>query len=133
MRSRVRDCFPLRPAVRFRPKLEALEVGFLRSAGFVQINLVSDVPGLATLVSPDLVNPWGISTSPNGEFWISEAGMGTTALFNGAGTPHGLLVQVPSPLGAGSPTGTVFNSTGQGFEITAGGMSASSIFLFATT
>jgi uncharacterized protein (TIGR03118 family) len=118
---------------RFRPTLEALEDRSLPSAGFLQVNLVSDVPGLAALVSPDLVNPWGISTSPNGEFWISEAGMGTTALFNGAGTPHGLVVQVPSPLGEGTPTGTVFNSTGQGFDISAGGMTASSIFLFATT
>jgi uncharacterized protein (TIGR03118 family) len=122
-----------RPAVRFRPTLEALEDRSVPSTGFSQINLVSDVPGLAALVSPELVNPWGISTSPNGEFWISEAGMGTTALFNGAGTPHGLVVQVPSPLGEGSPTGTVFNPTGQGFEISAGGTTASSIFLFATT
>jgi uncharacterized protein (TIGR03118 family) len=105
----------------------------LPSAGFLQVNLVSDVPGLAALVGPDLVNPWGISTSPNGEFWISEAGTDATALFNGAGTPHGLVVQVPSPLGGGSPTGTVFNPTGQGFEISQGGISASSIFLFATT
>src|SRR5262249_51046920 len=133
MHSRIRNRSSQRPEVRFRPTLEALEHRSLPSAGFLQINLVSDVPGLAALVSPDLVNPWGVSTSPNGEFWISEAGTGTTALFSGAGTPHGLLVQVPSPLGAGSPTGTVFNSTGQGFEITAGGMSASSIFLFATT
>jgi uncharacterized protein (TIGR03118 family) len=132
-RFRKPDRLSPRPDVRFRPTLEALEDRSLPSAGFLRFNLVSDVPGLAALVSPDLVNPWGISTSPNGEFWISEAGMGTTALFNGAGTPHGLVVQVPSPLGAGSPTGTIFNSTGQGFEISAGGMSASSIFLFATT
>jgi hypothetical protein len=29
-----------------------------------QTNLVSDIPGLAKLTDPDLVNAWGISFSP---------------------------------------------------------------------
>ena len=28
---------------------------------FLQTNLVSDLPGLAKITDPDLVNPWGIS------------------------------------------------------------------------
>ena len=30
---------------------------------YVQTNLVSDIPGLATLTEPKLVNPWGVSHS----------------------------------------------------------------------
>jgi hypothetical protein len=31
---------------------------------FLQTNLVSDIPGRAKITDPDLVNPWGISSSP---------------------------------------------------------------------
>jgi hypothetical protein len=39
----------------------ALWAGTLRAqvADFVQVNLVSDLPGLATITDPELVNPWG--------------------------------------------------------------------------
>jgi hypothetical protein len=30
-------------------------------ADFIQTNLVSDIPGLAAITEPELVNPWGIS------------------------------------------------------------------------
>ena len=49
----------------------ALWAGTLHAqvTGFVQVNLVSDIPKLATLTEPELVNPWGVShssTSPSG-------------------------------------------------------------------
>jgi hypothetical protein len=31
------------------------------AAIYVQTNLVSDIPGLATVTDPHLVNPWGVS------------------------------------------------------------------------
>jgi hypothetical protein len=31
---------------------------------FVQTNLVSDIPGLATITDPELVNPWAFRTAP---------------------------------------------------------------------
>src|SRR5437899_2636107 len=31
---------------------------------FVQTNLVSDIPGLATITDRELLNPWGVSQSP---------------------------------------------------------------------
>ena len=34
--------------------------------GFSQTNLVSDIPGLATITDPNLKNPWGVSFA-NGE------------------------------------------------------------------
>ena len=35
---------------------------------FQQTNLVSDIPGLAKITDPDLINAWGISEGPNTPF-----------------------------------------------------------------
>jgi uncharacterized protein (TIGR03118 family) len=78
------------------------------TAGYVQTNLVSDIPGLAAHIDPDLVNPWGITSSPTSPFWVSDNGMGLATLYNGAGVKQGLVVTIP---GAGNPTGVVFNGT----------------------
>ena len=46
----------------------ALWAGTLHAqvADFVQVNLVSDIPGLATITEPELINPWGVSFGPMG-------------------------------------------------------------------
>ncbi len=97
-----------------------------------QTNLVSDVPGLARTLDPQLVNPWGISASPTGPFWVSNAGTGTSTLYNSVGTKLGLVVAIPGPGGPvpAVPTGQVFNNTGS-FALAAGG-NASFIFASAT-
>ncbi len=117
---------------RARLSLESLEDRWLLSAGFVQINLASDVPGLALHTDFNLVNPWGISFSPTGPFWLGENGGGVSDLLDGRGQMIPLVVNIPSDFqGGGSPTGTVFNSS-SGFEITENGRSGSGIFLFAS-
>jgi uncharacterized protein (TIGR03118 family) len=93
-------------------------------------------------MDPNLVNPWGISESPGSPFWVSDNNAGVASLYNTAGVPQSLVVQIPSPgdpAGAtGAPTGTVFNTTlltsTPGFFITNGDgtKSAPAIFLFAT-
>jgi hypothetical protein len=40
--------------------------GVANADGFSQTNLVSDIPGLATITDPNLKNPWGVSFA-NGE------------------------------------------------------------------
>jgi uncharacterized protein (TIGR03118 family) len=114
----------------------------LLSANFVQTNLVSDVPGLAQVLDPNLVNPWGLTLGPNGPFWVANQGSGTSTLYNGLGQPQGgpLIVQIPinpddpTPQPAhGSPTGDVFNTDPNGFNVTENGKTGSAIFLFATT
>ena len=60
-----------------------------------------------------LVNPWGISASPGGAFWVSNNGTGTSTLYSvdpatDATTKLGLVVTIP---GNGTVTGQVFNST----------------------
>jgi uncharacterized protein (TIGR03118 family) len=96
------------------------------AAGYVQTNLVSDLPGVAKVTDPNLVNPWGIASSPTSPFWVSDNGTGLATLYNGAGTPNALVVTIPPPAGGSppaAPTGVVFNSTA-GF--------AGTHFIFAT-
>jgi uncharacterized protein (TIGR03118 family) len=100
--------------------------------GYAQTNLVSDVPGLARLTDPLLVNPWGVSFSPTSPFWVSNAGTGTSTLYTGGGaTKVALTVTIPGPAAGGAPgvpTGQVFNNAGA-FGLSNG---ANATFLFAS-
>jgi uncharacterized protein (TIGR03118 family) len=77
--------------------------------GYVQTNLVSDIPGLAAITDPNLVNPWGITTSGSSPFWISDNGSGKSTLYNTAGIPQSLVVTMPAT--GATPTGVVFSGT----------------------
>src|SRR5512133_547430 len=106
------------------------------SITFNQVNLVSDIPGLALHTDPDLVNPWGLSHSATSPFWVSDNGTGLSTLYNGAGTKQALVVTIPPPAGSApgtisKPTGQVFNGTAD-FVVTNGTTSAASRFIFAT-
>jgi uncharacterized protein (TIGR03118 family) len=79
------------------------------SVGYVQLNLVSDIPGEAAVTDPNLLNPWGISNSPTSPFWVSDQGASVSTLYSSAGVKNPLIVSVP-----GGPTGTVFNTPGAG-------------------
>jgi uncharacterized protein (TIGR03118 family) len=113
--------------------LEHLEDRCVMSAsGFTQVNLASDLPGLANVTVPSLVNPWGMSFSPTGPFWFADAGAGVSNLLDGRGQSVPLIVTVPGTGGAAAqPTGTVVN-TSQGFAVSANGHTAPSTFLFAS-
>jgi uncharacterized protein (TIGR03118 family) len=113
--------------IAYRPILEPLEDRCLLSGGFAQINLASDVPGLARVTDPNLVNPWGAAYSPTGPFWMADNGNGVSDLLDGRGQPVPLVVSIPDS----TPTGTVFNG-GSGFVIAENGRAAPSRFLFAT-
>src|SRR5439155_17509817 len=75
---------------------------------YLQTNLVSDIPGLAAHTDPNLVNPWGISSSSGSPLWVSDNGRDVSTIYNGNGTPASLVVSIPP----GAPTGTVFNGSG---------------------
>ena len=62
----------------------ALSFGAWRAqAGpYVQTNLVSDIPGLAQLTEPELVNPWGVSHTGTSPIWTSNQGTSTANLFS---------------------------------------------------
>ena len=81
------------------------------AGGYQVTNLVSNTPGVAAVTDPNLVNPWGISSSPTGPFWVSNNGTNTSTLYNTAGTAQALVVTIPSKDPALGPTGQVFNSS----------------------
>jgi uncharacterized protein (TIGR03118 family) len=130
----------LRHRISLRPKLEAVEDRCLMSTAIVQKNLVSDDTQFtsAQVQDPNLVNPWGLAASPTGEWWVANEGTGTSTLYNTSTsqlTPLSLVVSTPpsSPSSAhGAPTGTVFNTSGTGFDVSENGKTGSSVFLFAT-
>ncbi|HLJ36318.1 MAG TPA: TIGR03118 family protein [Ktedonobacteraceae bacterium] len=101
---------------------------------YKQINLTSDIPGLAKFTDPNLVNPWGISFAPTNPFWLSDNNSGLSTLYNGKGKTQSLVVTIPPAKGGktGSPTGTVFSSFSGAFIVTAHGKSGTSGFLFAS-
>ena len=83
---------------------------------YEQINLVSDISGVAQIQDTNLVNAWGISFGPAGPIWISANGTGNAAIYavtnDAVGAPHvtrnPLVVAIP---GNGGVTGNVFNNT----------------------
>ncbi len=103
---------------------------------YVQVNLVSDIPGMAVRTDKRMVNPWGIANGPTSPFWINQNGVGLASLYANDGTPISQLrsVRIPPPRGStgnSAPTGMVFNGTPD-FVISGNGTSAPSVFLFAT-
>ena len=107
-----------------------------RAAGFLVTNLVSDgsVPALTT--DPNLINPWGISSSPTSPFWVSDNNSGVSTLYTGAGAKVPLTVTIAPPTGGSgpaTPTGQVFNpSSSSDFKVSSGGKTAGAAFIFAT-
>jgi uncharacterized protein (TIGR03118 family) len=130
--------------------MEAMEERSLLSANVLQTNLVSDLPGVAQVQDPNLVNPWGITEGGGGPFWISDNNAGVSTLYNVPGASNTavsinpLVVSIPTPgdpLGAsGAPTGTVFNIDGgatggftvSGIDKSGNPITGSARFLFAT-
>jgi uncharacterized protein (TIGR03118 family) len=83
-----------------------------------QINLVSDIAGVAQVQDTNLVNGWGISFHPTFPFWVSDTGSGLTTLYavtnDAAGTPWASTVPlVVSITGNGSVTGQVANNSSE--------------------
>jgi len=109
------------------------------SAQYQRTDLVSNQPGVAPNTDPHLVNAWGLVALPTSPWWVSDNGTGFSTLYNGAGQQVQLFVTIPpapgSPAGTlGTPTGIVGNisTNPNDFTITENGVSARSIFIFAT-
>jgi uncharacterized protein (TIGR03118 family) len=106
-------------------------------SAYRQTNLLSDIPGLAPVLDPLLVNPWGISMTASSPFWVANNGTSTTQLIRGdvGGAP---VVLNASPqtvtIPGGLPTGTVANNVATEFVLPGACASApcGANFLFAS-
>jgi uncharacterized protein (TIGR03118 family) len=102
-----------------------------------QTNLISDIAGLAPVLDPLLINPWGISMTGSSPFWVANNATSTTQLIRGdvGGAP---VVLNPSPqtvtIAGSLPTGTVANPSTTDFVLPGACASApcSARFLFAS-
>jgi uncharacterized protein (TIGR03118 family) len=93
---------------------------------FVVHNLVSDEPGVADRVDPNLVNAWGLTSLPTSPWWVADNGTDVSTIYQADGTPASLIVRVP-----GGPTGDAAN-TGSNFVVSKGTASGPARFLFDT-
>jgi len=113
----------------------------------------SESVGKAPVHDPNLLNPWGLTRSPNGSpFWLGNNNSGTSSLYDGTGAPQNFFpdphpdsngnginsafnnfVMVPPPGFApgtqSAPTGVVFNGSPTDFQVAPG---KQAIFIFAT-
>ena len=87
-----------------------------KSAGvYLQTNLISDIPGVAAVTDPNLLNPWGLAFFPGASpFWINENNAGFSALYfaDAVQFPGLPMVTIPPPAPStsnGTPTGIVAN------------------------
>ncbi len=108
--------------------------GVANADGFSQTNLVSNIPGLATVTDPKLINPWGVSFLPGSPIWVSNQGTNTSNLYPVVGStgvsPTVFTVSIP-PTGGPGPTGQVANG-GMGFDVGGvGGNGLPANFIFA--
>src|SRR5215469_4377248 len=119
-------------------------------AQYVSTNLVSNTPG-ALQQDSNLVNGWGLALFPGSFLWVSNQNTSTSTLYKGDGTKVPLVVQIPC-ISMGTPTvpcpvpglfpiappfgpsGIVANTfAGAGaFQVSQGGMSGPSFFIFDT-
>lgn len=82
---------------------------------YIQTNLVSNVSGYGNArIDANLANAWGIAIGPTGAFWISSNHKGLTTIYdrNGAQLLQPISIPFQGTANAGSPTGVVYNNTG---------------------
>jgi uncharacterized protein (TIGR03118 family) len=114
--------------------LSLTSAGLLSGTAFAQqyqeTNLVSNTSQSGvTTVDPNLVNPWGISRSSTGPWWVADEGKGVATLYSGTGVKQSLTVTISQSgqNASGTPTGIVFNGSTD-FDVESG---KPAVFIFA--
>lgn len=113
---------------------------------FESVNNDSDITGVAHDTDPLLVDPWGVTTGPEGNLHVSDEGSGVSTLYGPAGSllitsgTHSITIAPASVSGTiGTPTGVdvnekaILDSTlANDFTISASGTSGPSKYLYCT-
>jgi uncharacterized protein (TIGR03118 family) len=121
------------PAVAFADTSNTAGESLSRPLAVHEVDMASDVPGLAPLTDPDLVNPWGLALSPTSPLWSANAGTDTATVYSSPAdattvTKSAVRVTLPSPA---IPTGQVANTTSGFVESSATGTGPAR-FIFST-
>ena len=91
---------------------------------YVVRNLLSGSAAVpADRIDANLINPWGLVSSPTSPWWPANQGTNTSTIVPATGAINNTVVPV-----AGGPTGIVWNGTAGAFPITGG----QSNFIFNT-
>ena len=103
---------------------------------YLEINLSSNVHGMAHQTDRHLVNGWGLAFFTSSPFWVSDNGTGFSTIYDHFGVRQSLIVTIPpapeEPGGTlGSPTGIVANPSSR-FAVTENGHTGPAAFIFAT-
>jgi uncharacterized protein (TIGR03118 family) len=126
-------CMALAAALCVATTHEASAAGHGR---YLEVDLTSNVHGMAQHTDQNLVNGWGLAFFTSSPFWVSDNGSGLSTIYDGTGTPQGLVVTVPpapeQPGGTlGSPTGIVANPSIR-WVVSENGKSGPAAFIFDT-
>jgi len=104
--------------------------GHDQGKGFKQVNLVSDIPKLASITDDLVKNPWGIDFGPDTPLWVNNQVTNRVTIYKGATEADPSITKLPLVVSANTPTGIVFNPTNE-FQVAAqGGKTAKADFLF---
>jgi uncharacterized protein (TIGR03118 family) len=105
---------------------------------FRQVDLISDIEGMAKLTDPAVRNPWGIAFGPETPLWVanqfSEGPTAPVTVYSGANGQSRIQKVVlptgdPLEVAASSPTGIVFNDS-DAFKIRQDGVKTPARFIF---
>src|SRR5690348_5364631 len=102
--------------------------------GVKQINLVSDLPGVAHRTDPNLVNPWGL-TFVFGDLAVADNHAGVATFYEPNGRPDGLVLPIPAPgdpTAISAPTDLALNESSSAFKVQVGNHSVASRLIFVT-
>jgi uncharacterized protein (TIGR03118 family) len=99
----------LKTMIKARGLLAAVLFGTATAVLAGPIGTFAETTLVSSATDPDLVNPWGMSSSAISPFWISDNGTGKVTLYNSLGVKQGLVVSMPA--GSEQLTGQVFNGT----------------------
>jgi hypothetical protein len=115
-------------------------MGAANASTYFQTDLVSDIPGLATITDAQLKNPWGLSHTATSPFWTSNQGANTATLYAVTGStsvtktvinpPSGFVAIPTTATGPQGPTGQVANTNTSAFQVGNGGDGGSAHFIF---
>ena len=105
------------------------------SAQYTQTNLVSNIPGLASITDPRLVNPWGLARTGTSPFWTSNQSTHSSTLYAITGSTNvsqvlgvnaaGFVAIPTTGSGPQGPTGQVSNTNTASFQLSPGTASTS--------